>query len=76
MKFKPKGLPTPICCNSGVFVRADALEDTYAKLKPSMFYEHMCYLTWSRRILAQRCIKKNKNTQPTCKVFTPSKRRV
>ena len=52
------------------------MDDCYSKLKPSIFYEHMCYAVWDRKVLAKKCVKKSKKTPQNITVLTPKKRRV
>lgn len=65
----------PICTNSRIMVRTDVLEDAYTKLKPSVFYEHLCYAAWSKKDLAVRCIKKTRKTPQGVTKMTPRKRK-
>ena len=74
-EVKTRGAPTPICTSSGIMVRPDALEDAYDQLKPSMFYERLCYVAWDKKTLANRCVKKTRKTPEIYKELTPRKKR-
>lgn len=58
-----RGFPEIECFKTGIKANAALVDTAYAQVKPTLFYQKMCYAVWGYKQLSTRCVKKTKSNK-------------